>query len=68
MRHNTYAVPENFYGRIEAQYEVYLGRSDNGTPLVDPNGVSLYQSAFVTFAGPGRAPCYGRVTSTWIAS
>ncbi len=48
MRHNTYAVPESFYGRLSADYRVYLGDAVSGAEFVDPNGRPLYEGATVT--------------------
>jgi hypothetical protein len=48
MRHNVYAVPEDFYGRLSADYKVYLGNASTGAELVNGNGQPLYGSAFVT--------------------
>ena len=48
MRHNTYAVPESFYGRLSADYKIYLGNATSGAEFVDANGVPLFKSALVT--------------------
>jgi hypothetical protein len=49
MIHNTYAVADTFYGRLYANYKVYLGDAATGAELVDSNGNPLYGSALVTF-------------------
>jgi len=49
MRHNTYAVADTFYGRLYANYKVYLGNAATGAELVDSGGHPLYGSALVTF-------------------
>ena len=59
MRHNVYAVPDTYYGRVSATYKVYIGSISSvppnppnpadGNELVDSNGVPLYGSAIVTF-------------------
>jgi hypothetical protein len=56
MRHNNYAVPDTYYGRVSATYKLYLGNAlsdppqpSDGNELVDSNGVPLYGSAIVTF-------------------
>jgi hypothetical protein len=48
MRHNTYAVPESFYGRLSGDYKVYLGDAVSGAEFLDPNGLPLYGSRSVT--------------------
>jgi hypothetical protein len=49
MRHNTYAVPEEYYGRFSATYKVYLGDRTTGAELVDPNtAVPRYGSSIIT--------------------
>lgn len=48
MRHNTYAVPKSFYGRLSGQYEAYLGDAISGAEFIDSNGLPLYRSASVT--------------------
>jgi hypothetical protein len=49
MRHNAYAVADSFYGRLFADYKVYLGDATTGAELVEPNGSPAYGSALVTF-------------------
>jgi hypothetical protein len=49
MRHNVYAVPDTYYGRLFADYKVYLGNADTGAELVDSNGNPCVASALVTF-------------------
>jgi len=49
MRHNAYAVVDTFYGRLYADYKVYLGNAATGAELVDSSGNPLYGSALVTF-------------------
>jgi hypothetical protein len=49
MRHNTYAVADTFYGRLYADYKVYLGNATTGAELVDSNGDPCFGSALVTF-------------------
>jgi hypothetical protein len=49
MRHNTYAVVDTFYGRVFADYKVYMGDYVTGDELVEPNGSPRYGSALVTF-------------------
>jgi hypothetical protein len=48
MRHNTYAVPVSFHGRLSADYRVYLGDAVSGAEFLDPNGEPLFESATVT--------------------
>jgi len=48
MRHNVYAVPEDFYGRLSATYKVYLGNATTGAELVDSNNDPCFGSALVT--------------------
>jgi len=48
MQHNTYAVPESFYGRLSADYKIYLGDAATGQEFVDAAGLPLYESAVVT--------------------
>ena len=48
MRHNTSAVPDTFYGRLRATYEVYLGDAATGDEPVDGQGQPLYESSIVT--------------------
>jgi hypothetical protein len=49
MRHNTYAVADTFYGRLYADYKVYLGNATTGAELVDSGDNPIYGSALVTF-------------------
>jgi hypothetical protein len=49
MRHNTYAVPADFYGRVFADYKVYIGNLSDGNELVDDSNNPLYGSAIVSF-------------------
>ena len=49
MRHNAYAVVDTYYGRLFADYKVYLGNATTGAELVDANGNPLYGSSLVTF-------------------
>jgi hypothetical protein len=48
MRHNTYAVPDTFYGRLSGDYKVYLGDAVTGEEFVDAEGQPLYESSIVT--------------------
>ena len=48
MRHNTYAVPDSFYGRLSGDYKVYLGDAVTGEEFVDADGRPLYESSVVT--------------------
>ena len=50
MRHNTYAVADTFYGRLFADYKVYLGDATTGAELVENQMAALsHGSAQVTF-------------------
>jgi len=48
MRHNAYAVPDTFYGRLSGDYKVYLGDAATGEEFVDAEGQPLYESSVVT--------------------
>ena len=48
MRHNVYAEPNDFYGRVSAMYKVYLGNPATGAELINPNTNQLYGSSVVT--------------------
>jgi hypothetical protein len=49
MRHNAYAVADTYYGRLFADYKVYLGDATTGAELVDSYGNPRFGSALVTF-------------------
>jgi hypothetical protein len=57
MHHNIYAVPASFYGRLSADYQIYLGDAVTGKELADPDGRPRYQSAAVTLRWLRPCPC-----------
>jgi hypothetical protein len=48
MRHNVYAIPKTFYGRIQATYQVYVGEA-NGVETINPLTGQPFGSSIVTF-------------------